>query len=111
MQANHDQRNGNNMTISASQKRYLRSQAHHLKPVVTVGQHGLSENVFNEIEIALDFHELIKIKISGADRDDKKSMIEAISEQCGADVVQTIGHVAVLFRRNPKKPKVALPKE
>lgn len=99
------------MTISASQKRYLRSQAHNLKPVVTIGQHGLSENVMAEIEIALDFHELIKVKISGADRDDKKAITEAICEESGADLVQTIGHVAVLFRRNPKKPKVALPKE
>ncbi|KHF24869.1 ribosome assembly RNA-binding protein YhbY [Solemya velum gill symbiont] len=98
------------MTISASQKRHLRSLAHHLKPVVTVGQHGLSENVFNELEIALDFHELVKVKISGADREDKKAMIEEIGETCGADLVQTIGHVAVFFRRNAKKPKVALPK-
>lgn len=99
------------MTISASQKRYLRSQAHHLKPVVTVGQRGLSDNVFTEIEIALNYHELIKIKITGADQEDKKIMIDTISAQTGADLVQTIGHVAVFFRRNLKKPKVALPKE
>ena len=57
------------MAITPSQKRYLRSKAHNLKPVVTVGQHGLSDNVMAEIEIALAYHELVKIKISGADRD------------------------------------------
>jgi RNA-binding protein len=99
------------MTISASQKRHLRSLAHHLKPVVTVGQHGLGENVLAELEIALDFHELVKVKISGAEREDKKAMIETISETCGADLVQTIGHIAVFFRRNAKKPKIALPRD
>ena len=96
------------MSLTQSQRRHLKGLAHHLKPVVMIGQHGLTENVFNEIEIALDAHELIKVRVSGADRDDRKVMLETISSRCSAELVQSIGHVAVLFRRNSEKPKIEL---
>jgi RNA-binding protein len=96
------------MSLTPNQKRQLKSLAHHLKPVVMVGQHGLTENVLNEIEIALDAHELIKVRISGGEREERLEMINAIVEQRGAELVQSIGHVAVFFRRNAKKPKIEL---
>ncbi len=96
------------MTLTKNQQRHLKSLAHHLKPVVMVGQHGLTENVLTEIGIALDVHELIKVRVSGADRDDRKGMLETICSQCQAELIQSIGHVAVLFRRNRKKPKIDL---
>jgi RNA-binding protein len=98
------------MSLSASRKRFLRSQAHHLKPVVMVGQHGLNENVLNEIEIALDVHELIKVKIA-AEREERAKITDRILEKSGAELVQTIGQMSILFRRNKKKPKIVLPKE
>ncbi len=97
------------MTLSDSQRRHLRGLAHALKPVVIVGQHGLREAVLNEIDQALTVHELIKVRVGADDRDSRAATIEAIVAQCGAQVVQRIGHIAVLFRRNEKKPKVALP--
>jgi RNA-binding protein len=96
------------MPLTQSQRRHLKGLAHHLKPVVMIGQHGLTDNVINEIEIALDAHELIKVRVSGADRDDRKAMQETIGNRCNAELVQSIGHIAVFFRRNSEKPKIEL---
>lgn len=97
------------MSLSKTQIRHLRSQAHHLRPVVLIGQHGLKERVLEEIDIALGAHELIKIRIAGADRDERSAMLVKITAHSAADLVQTIGNTAVLFRRNPDKPKIVLP--
>jgi RNA-binding protein len=97
------------MALTDPQRRHLRGLAHHLKPVVLMGQHGLKDTVLSEIDGALTHHELVKVRVAGEDRDERASTIEAIVAATGADLVQTIGHVAVLFRRNPKKPRVALP--
>lgn len=96
------------MPLSASQIRNLRSQAHHLKPVVMVGQHGLKDSILEEVEIALDFHELIKIKIV-ADKLERIAITKRILESSQAELVQHIGQMAILFRRNPEKPKIILP--
>jgi len=96
------------MPLSASQIRNLRSQAHHLKPVVMVGQHGLKDTILEEVEIALDAHELIKIKIV-ADKQERIAITNRILEASQAELVQHIGQMAILFRRNPEKPKIILP--
>lgn len=96
------------MPINEQQRRKLKKLVHHLKPVVLLGQKGLSEQVINEIEIALDTHELIKIKLGGGDRDDRQLLIETICEKTGAELIHSIGHVAAFFRRNPKKPKIKI---
>lgn len=98
------------MSLSSKQIRHLRSLAHHLKPVVRVGQHGLRDAVLDEVRLALDVHELIKVKIV-ADKEGRVAMIEQIVQTTGAEPIQHIGQIAVLFRRNPKKPKVILPSE
>ena len=97
------------VSLSNPQIRHLRSMAHSLKPVVMIGQHGLREPVLEEISIALDFHELIKIKVSAGDRDERDEIIGNIIGETGAVLVQRIGNMAVIFRRNPKKPKIVLP--
>ncbi len=73
-----------------------------LKPVVLVGQHGLSENVHHEIDSALTHHELLKIRIPGQEKDDRKSMIDAICSQHQAALIQSIGNVVILYRLNKK---------
>jgi RNA-binding protein len=70
--------------------------------VVRVGQQGLGENVLNELEIALDHHELVKLRIPAADREEKRAIIQGLIEPTGAELIQQIGHVIVLFRKNPK---------
>ncbi|MBA1444889.1 MAG: ribosome assembly RNA-binding protein YhbY [Chromatiales bacterium] len=93
------------MTLSPQQKRELKKLAHHLKPVVIVGQHGLRESVQDEIGIALDSHELIKVKLAGADKADREQLSGAIASRQNADLVQIIGRVAIFYRPNPDKKK------
>lgn len=96
------------MPLTSQQIRYLRGLTHSLQPVVMVADKGLSENVMTEIESALQHHELVKIKLR-ADRDTRTAWIARISEQCSAEKVHVIGHVACFFRRNKKKPVIVIP--
>ena len=98
------------MTLSNPQRKALKAQAHALKPVVRLGQQGLTENVLQEIHQALTHHELIKIKVTAEDRAARQQLIEQITEETQAETIQTIGHVAVLFKRNKKNPKIDLPR-
>ncbi len=98
------------MTLSDRQTRHLRGLGHHLKPVVWVGQHGLSAAVLSEIGVALDAHELIKVKIA-AERDERAALAAEICDQTTATLIHSIGQMVVLFRRNTKKPRIALPSE
>ena len=93
------------MPLNASQKKNLRGQAHHLKPLVTVADKGLSESVVAELERALNDHELIKVKLR-ADRDLRKTWALSIAEQCKAELVQSIGQVACFYRKHPEKPVI-----
>ncbi|MGR9100201.1 MAG: ribosome assembly RNA-binding protein YhbY [Gammaproteobacteria bacterium] len=85
------------------ERRKLRAQAHTLKPVILIGQSGLTDAVLAEIELALDSHELIKIRIRSDDREIRKHLGEKICQLTGADLIQTIGQIAVIFRSNPDK--------
>lgn len=98
------------MSLNNKQIRSLRAMAHALKPVVLIGGAGLTDNVINEINQALEDHELIKVRVNADDRDDKKDMIEQIARQTEAEHVQTIGHIGIFYRHNPKKPKIVIPK-
>jgi RNA-binding protein len=95
------------MTSINADKKHLRRLGHNLKPVVTIAGKGLSENVTAEIERALADHELIKVKLSMGDREVKKSITEAICQQHSAELVQSIGHIVLLYR-NAKKPNPKL---
>ncbi|MDZ7662567.1 ribosome assembly RNA-binding protein YhbY [Thiohalophilus sp.] len=97
------------MSLTSNQKKFLRQRAHHLKPVVIVGQHGLGENILAEVDIALAHHELIKVRVNAADREERQQLIEQISEHSQAEQVQLIGHVAV-FYRPADEPKIQLPR-
>lgn len=93
--------------ISQSQKKRFRAIAHQLKPVVTIAGNGVSDAVAAELERALDDHELIKIKLASGDRDERKTMLDAATNATGAEVVQKIGAVAVIYRP-ASKPDPAL---
>jgi RNA-binding protein len=98
------------MSLSGSQKRYLRGLAHSLKAVIMTGNHGVSASVIKEFSSALDHHELVKVKIGSDDRDARKAQIAALATATGSDLVQSIGRVATFYRRNAEQPKLALPK-
>lgn len=97
------------LKLTNKQKQFLKGLAHHLNPVVMLGGNGLTEGVLAEIELALNHHELIKIKIAGAERETKQLIIDAIVRETKATEVQTIGHMLVLFRPSEEK-KITLPK-
>ncbi len=98
------------MPLTEKQRKHLRTLGHGLKPVVMVGQHGLKPTVLEELENALDFHELIKVKISVGDRDVRDQLIQQLCDSSRAELVQRVGNIAVLFRRNPEASKISLPK-
>ncbi len=83
--------------------------AHAKKPVVIVGANGLTQNVIDEIDLALNRHELIKIRINAEDRAERQAIIEHIGQTTKAESIQRIGHIATLFRRNPEAPRLQLP--
>lgn len=97
-------------TLSTKQKQFLKGLAHHLNPVVMLGGNGLTEGVLAEIENALNHHELIKVKVAGADRETKQLIIDAIVRETKAAQVQTIGHILVLYRPS-KEAKIQLPRK
>jgi RNA-binding protein len=98
------------MPLSPSQRRYLRSLAHDLKPVILLGAKGATEAVVKELDLALTHHELVKVKLSGGDKDERQEQIDFLAGGTGAENVQQIGHIVVLFRRNEDEPKLALPR-
>ena len=95
------------MSLSPEQRREYRAIAHNLKPVIIVGDKGLSEGLQEELERALNDHELIKIKVARQDRETRHEAITALCESSGAELVQTIGKIAVILRR-AKKPNPKL---
>jgi len=90
--------------LTGAQRKKLRGLAHSLDPVVRLGQHGLTAAVEEEIDHALDSHELIKVKLAG-DRDERRRTAEAMAGRTGAALVGTIGTIAILYRRQPDPEK------
>jgi RNA-binding protein len=91
------------MSLTEEQRRALRGKAHKLKPVVMLGKAGLTEPVLAEINAALDFHELIKVKVRDDDREARRATIADLATRSGAELLQVIGQIAVLFRATPEK--------
>ncbi len=87
--------------LTSERKRSLRATAHALKPVVLIGQHGVTSAVMAEVTRALDDHELIKIRFRGTERDERALEIERICTTLAAELVGSIGGTAVLYRQNP----------
>jgi len=96
------------LILTNSQKRHLKSLAHHRKPVVIIGAGGLTPAVMHEILLALDHHELIKIRVNTEDREAREAIIVEICETSEATLVQRIGHIATLFRQNVDAPRIEL---
>lgn len=88
--------------LSGKQRRALRARAHHLNPVVSVGAAGLSDGVLAELDVALDGHELVKLRITADDRAQRKDLIDTLCRRANAELIQRIGHTAVLYRERPE---------
>src|SRR5438552_2138801 len=88
--------------LSPTRRRELKSRAHALDPVVLIGAAGLSPAVLAEIDSGLKSHELIKVRVPGADRTKREVIFAEICSRTGAQPIQHIGKVLVLFRENPE---------
>ena len=90
--------------LSSSQRSYLRTQAHHLEPVVLIGKHGITDGTIESIDRVLETRELIKIKFREF-KDEKLSLSERITELTNSQIVGVIGHTVIIFRQNPDSDK------
>ena len=95
------------MPLSPDRKKQYRSLGHNLSPVVTVAGNGLSDTVLEELNRALNDHELIKVKLVVADRDLRQQLIAEMATKLKAEIVQEIGKIALIFRES-KKPNLKL---
>jgi RNA-binding protein len=96
------------MNLTGKQKNYLRGIAHSKNPIVTIGGKGLTEAVMKEIELALDQHELVKIKLPSNAKAEKVALMAQITSQSKSQAVQLIGRVGVIYRTSDE-PKITLP--
>lgn len=99
------------MTPNKKQLSHLKSMCHALAPVVRIGQKGITEALLAELEIALTHHELIKIKVGLGDREMRHAAVEKLAADYDAHIIQQIGQIAVLFKRNHEKPVILFPKK
>ena len=86
-------------TLSTAEKKILRAKSYSLKPVVIIGQRGVSEAVLSEIDLSLEAHELMKVRFRGADREERANLFSSIAERVGAELIYQIGAVAVFYRQ------------
>lgn len=99
--------------LTSTQAKYLRGMAHGLKPVVFIGQKGLTDALIRSTEEAFESHELIKVKfIDYKGKKQKTEIANAIAARTGSHLAGMVGHIAILYRqhRDPEKRKIILPK-
>jgi RNA-binding protein len=97
------------MSLTEQQKKYLRRIGHELGPVLQSGAAGLTPGLLAELRSTLEHHELVKVRVRAGDRAERDALIRALCEQSGAELVQRIGHVALLWRANPAERRITLP--
>jgi RNA-binding protein len=97
------------MTLSEPQKKFLRGLGHDLKPIVMVGDAGVSGSVLAELDACLEHHELVKVRVKVGDRAVRDEAIVELASKTSATLVQQIGNMALLYRENMEKKKIRLP--
>jgi RNA-binding protein len=91
--------------LTSRQRATLKARAHPLEPIVQIGQSGVQDSVVAAVDTALTAHELIKVKINDAERDERAEIADTLSERTGAAIVQRVGKVVVLWRPRPEEDK------
>jgi len=97
------------MELDAAQRRFLRGIGHGLRPQVQVGAAGVTPAVVAELDVQLEAHELVKVRVPGNDRDRRAADIAALADAAGATLVTRVGHTALLYRARADRPGIALP--
>lgn len=95
--------------LTGKQKRYLRSLAHHVSPLVQVGKSGITGNLVEQVDLQLEAHELIKIAVLETSPISRDDVAVALCEETGADWVQSIGRLLVLYRKSVNHPRIEVP--
>jgi len=97
-------------TLKGSQRKYLRAQAHHLKPVVMIGAKGVTSQLIGSVDSALNDHELIKVKF-GDFKETKKEVSQEIAGKTKSELIGLIGNIAIFYRQHPEpeKRKIKIP--
>jgi RNA-binding protein len=98
------------IALTNAQTRFLRGQAHGLKAILQVGGKGISDALVDEVVLALEHHELVKVKIAAEDRDVRDALVADLVQRTGAALVQRIGHVAILYRPSRDHRQIVLPR-
>jgi RNA-binding protein len=97
------------MALTERQKKHLRRLGHALHPVVLVGQKGLTPGVAEELRLALEHHELVKLRARVGDREERDAALGELARLTGSELVHRIGNVGLFYRKNAKLQKVLLP--
>ena len=97
------------LELTNAQKRYLKTLAHPRQPIVIIGAQGLHAAVLHEVQAALEYHELIKVRVNAEQRGAREALIAELCAATEAVLVQKVGHVATLFRRNVETPRIVWP--
>ncbi|HXI13847.1 MAG TPA: ribosome assembly RNA-binding protein YhbY [Thermoanaerobaculia bacterium] len=97
------------MSLSTRQRTHLKALAHPMEPLVRVGRGGVSESVVAEARRTFDSHELIKVRIESDEPAARRALAASLAELAEAELVQTVGKVAILFRAHPDRPRIKLP--
>jgi len=95
------------MALQGFQRKYLRGLAHSRRPLVSVGEAGISEAVVAAVEAALADHELVKVRLH--EPEDKKAAARELALRSGAELCGLVGHTVILYRRHPEHPRIELP--
>lgn len=97
------------MSITSKQRAFLKSLAHSLEPIVRVGRARISPEVVAETLRSLEAHELIKVRVDADEGHDRKALASELAKESGAELVGTVGKIAILYRARDEKPTIKLP--
>ncbi len=97
------------MALTERQKKYLRRLGHDLHPIVLVGQRGLNPGVVEELKLALEHHELVKLRVRAGSREDRNAIFAELASQSGSEFIFRIGNVGLFYKKNKTLLKILLP--
>ncbi len=97
------------MALTERQKKHLRRLGHDLHPIVLVGQRGMNTGVVEELKLALDHHELVKLRVRAGSREDRDAIFVELASQSGSEFVFRIGNVGLFYKKNRTLQKILLP--
>jgi len=97
------------MVLNERQKKYLRRLGHDLHPIVLVGQRGMNPGVVEELKLALEHHELVKLRVRAGSREDRDAILAELASQSGSEFIFRIGNVGLFYKKNRTLQKLLLP--